>query len=85
MTNAPERKLVAFTVVFTVIDVGLSLEFYRGRLGFRESFRLGDPPNYAIVERDAVSLASDAGEPGGARPRPLEHLCVRGRHRCAAR
>ena len=56
MTNAPERKLVAFAAVFTVSDVGRSLEFYLGRLGFREFFRLGDPPSYAIVERDAVSL-----------------------------
>lgn len=36
-------------------DVSRGLEFYLGRLGFCEFFRLGDPPNYAIVERDAVS------------------------------
>jgi hypothetical protein len=56
MTNAPARKLLAFAAVFTVSDVGRSLEFYLGQLGFREFFRLGDPPSYAIVERDAVSL-----------------------------
>ena len=28
MTNAPERKLVAFAAVFTVSDVGRSLEFW---------------------------------------------------------
>ena len=56
MTNAASRKLVAFAAVFTVRDVGRSLDYYRGRLGFREFFRLGDPPSYAIVERDAVSL-----------------------------
>ena len=56
MTNAPERKLVAFAAVFTVSDVGRSLEFYLGRLGFREFFRVGDPPRYAVVGRDAVSL-----------------------------
>ena len=39
MTNAPERKLVAFAAVFTVSDVGRSLEFYLGWLGFREFFR----------------------------------------------
>jgi catechol 2,3-dioxygenase-like lactoylglutathione lyase family enzyme len=56
MTNAADRKLVAFAAVFTVRDVGRSLDYYGARLGFREFFRLGDPPSYAIVERDAVSL-----------------------------
>ena len=54
MTNA--RQLVAFAAVFTVSDVGASLTFYLERLGFHECFRLGDPPSYAIVECDAVSL-----------------------------
>jgi catechol 2,3-dioxygenase-like lactoylglutathione lyase family enzyme len=49
-------KLNAFAAVFTVRDVGASLGFFLGRLGFREHFRLGDPPSYAIVERDAVSI-----------------------------
>jgi hypothetical protein len=56
MTNATGRKLVAFAAVFTVGDVSRSLEFYLTRLGYREFFRLGDPPSYAIVERDPVSL-----------------------------
>jgi len=56
MTNTSGRKLIAFAAVFTVNDVARSLEFYLGRLGFKEFFRLGDPPSYAIVERDAVSL-----------------------------
>lgn len=56
MTNTFARKLVAFTSVFTVNDVNRSLEFYLGHLGFSEFFRLGEPPRYAIVERDAVSL-----------------------------
>src|SRR5437879_12592425 len=49
-------KLNAFAGVFTVGDVAASLGFFLGRLGFREHFRLGDPPSYAIVERDAVSI-----------------------------
>ena len=65
---APVR-LNAFAAVFTVADVGASLSFYLGRLGFREHFRLGDPPSYAIVARDAVSLhltpASEAPETCG--------------------
>lgn len=56
MTNASDRKLVAFAAVFTVRDVGHSLAYYCKDLGFHEFFRLGDPPSYAIVERDAVSL-----------------------------
>jgi catechol 2,3-dioxygenase-like lactoylglutathione lyase family enzyme len=61
--------LNAFAAVFAVRDVGVSLGFFLGRLGFREHFRLGDPPSYAIVERDAVSIhlmpASEAPEGGG--------------------
>lgn len=49
-------SLNAFAAVFTVGDVAASLGFFLGRLGFREHFRLGDPPSYAIVERDAVSI-----------------------------
>ena len=61
--------LNAFAAVFTVGDVGASLGFFVDRVGFREHFRLGDPPSYAIVERDAVSLhlmpASEAPETCG--------------------
>jgi len=56
MADPEARQLVAFAAVFTVSDVGRSLGFYLRQLGFRESFRLGDPVSYAIVERDAVSL-----------------------------
>jgi len=56
MTSSEPRKLVAFAAVFTVSDVGRSLEFYLRQLGFQEFFRLGNPISYAIVERDAVSL-----------------------------
>lgn len=36
-------------------DVGRSLAFF-ARLGFRETFRDGDPPRYAAVVRDGVEL-----------------------------
>jgi uncharacterized glyoxalase superfamily protein PhnB len=66
---APPVSLNAFAAVFTVGDVAASLGFLLGRLGFREHFRLGDPPSYAIVERDAVSIhlmpASEAPETCG--------------------
>jgi hypothetical protein len=66
MTNAPERRLVAFAAVFTVGDVACSQRFYLDRLGFRTQFQLGDPPSYAIVERDAVSLhLMPASQDGG--------------------
>jgi uncharacterized glyoxalase superfamily protein PhnB len=55
MSNG-ERELHAFAAVFTVGNVGRSLEFYVARLAFREHFRLGDPIEYAIVERDSVSI-----------------------------
>jgi catechol 2,3-dioxygenase-like lactoylglutathione lyase family enzyme len=50
------RELQAFAAVFTVGDVGAGIAFYVERLGFRIHFRMDDPPDYAIVERDAVSL-----------------------------
>jgi catechol 2,3-dioxygenase-like lactoylglutathione lyase family enzyme len=50
------RQLVAFAAVFTVADVAASVAHYVERLGFRVQFRLGDPPSYAIIERDALSL-----------------------------
>lgn len=66
---APPVSLNAFAAVFTVGDVTASLGFFLGQLGFREHFRLGDPPSYAIVERDAVSIhlmpASEAPETRG--------------------
>jgi catechol 2,3-dioxygenase-like lactoylglutathione lyase family enzyme len=66
---APPVSLNAFAAVFTVGDVAASLGFFLGRFGFREHFRLGDPPSYAIVERDAVSIhlmpASEAPETRG--------------------
>src|SRR5437762_12023358 len=69
-------RLNAFAAVFTVADVAASLGFYVGRLGFREHFRLGDPPSYAIIERDAVSLhlmpASEAPE---SRVRSSIYVC----------
>lgn len=54
MTQTEPSALQAFAAVFTVSDVGRGMEFYRRALGFREYFRLGDPPTYAIIARDAV-------------------------------
>ena len=56
MTDPGTRQLLAFAAVFTVADVAASVAHYVERLGFRVEFRLGDPPSYAIIERDALSL-----------------------------
>ena len=56
MGTTDTTRLAAFAAVFTVRDLGRSLAFYTGELGFREQFRLGDPPTYAIIGRDAVCL-----------------------------
>ncbi len=49
-------RLKGFSAVFTVRDVPASLAFYRDRLGFGLQFAMGEPPSYAIIERDTVSL-----------------------------
>jgi catechol 2,3-dioxygenase-like lactoylglutathione lyase family enzyme len=51
-----QRQLTAFAAVFTVTDVARALAFYTERLGFGVEFKMGDPPEYAIVDREAVSL-----------------------------
>ena len=51
-----QRQLTAFAAVFTVADVGRALAFYTECLGFGVEFKMGDPPEYAIIDRDAVSL-----------------------------
>lgn len=55
MTPA-RAKLQAFAAVLTAEDVGRSLRFFADRLGFGVEFALGDPPEYAILERDSVSI-----------------------------
>jgi catechol 2,3-dioxygenase-like lactoylglutathione lyase family enzyme len=56
MPDPAPRKLVTFAAVFTASEIVPSRDFYLKRLGFRVFFELGDPPSYAIIERDAVSL-----------------------------
>jgi catechol 2,3-dioxygenase-like lactoylglutathione lyase family enzyme len=56
VSGQAEAVLAAFAAVFTVREVAASLAFYRDRLGFKPHFVLGDPPTYAIIERDSVML-----------------------------
>lgn len=51
-----DERLRGFSAVFTVRDVGAAIGFYRDRLGFSVQFRMGEPPTYAIIENDPVSL-----------------------------
>ncbi|MDP3545936.1 MAG: VOC family protein [Phreatobacter sp.] len=53
---AGQGRLTGFSAVFTVRDVAASLAFYVDRLGFSVQFRMGEPPTYAIVERETISL-----------------------------
>jgi catechol 2,3-dioxygenase-like lactoylglutathione lyase family enzyme len=55
MAPVPAR-LAAFASVFTVTEVASSLRFFIDRLGFKIHFQMDDPPTYAIIERDSVSL-----------------------------
>jgi catechol 2,3-dioxygenase-like lactoylglutathione lyase family enzyme len=49
-------RLLSFSSVLAVSNVGRSLAFFMDKLGFRVEFRMGDPVEYAIIERDMVSL-----------------------------
>jgi predicted enzyme related to lactoylglutathione lyase len=49
-----------------VRDVEISLAHYRDVLGFEVCERLGDPPVFAILERDEIGVHLKRGEP---RPR----------------
>jgi catechol 2,3-dioxygenase-like lactoylglutathione lyase family enzyme len=44
------------SAVFAVTDVAASLAYYRDRLGFEVLWQDAEPPRYAVVWRDAVSL-----------------------------
>lgn len=50
-----------------VLDLSRTLEYYRDKLGFETKWVWGDPPRYANVTRDGVSIhlvaAKDAGKP----------------------
>ena len=46
--------LRALAAVLTVADVARSIDFYVQGLGCVECFRVGDPPDFAAVERGAL-------------------------------
>ena len=68
-----KRQMIAFAAVFPVSDVARSLAFFVDRLGFGVEFKLGDPPEYAIIDREAVSLHL---MPAGSAPETLGRSSV---------
>jgi catechol 2,3-dioxygenase-like lactoylglutathione lyase family enzyme len=66
-------RLRGFSSVFTVADVAASLAFYGERLGFSTQFAMGEPPSYAIIERETVSLHL---MPASRDPKALGLACI---------
>jgi catechol 2,3-dioxygenase-like lactoylglutathione lyase family enzyme len=74
---ASDIRLDGFAAVFTVRDVAASLGFFTQRLAFAEHFRLGDPPEYAIVERDAVQIHLMSGREAASLGRSTIYVFLR--------
>lgn len=55
------------SAVFQVSDLPKSVAFYVGVLGFEPEFSFGEPPRYASVKRDAVSVHLCASPENAAR------------------
>lgn len=53
--RAAPRLRAAYPQLF-VADVRRSIAFFEARLGFREAYAYGEPPFYALVERDGAGL-----------------------------
>jgi hypothetical protein len=56
MSTVPQRQLLRSAPYFPVADVGKSAEHYERVLGFRCAYAAGDPPEFAILERDGLSI-----------------------------
>lgn len=56
--------------VLQVADLARSARFYCDQLGFRSHGAWGDPPNFCIVQRGAVTIALDRTRAAGA-PTPI--------------
>jgi uncharacterized glyoxalase superfamily protein PhnB len=72
-------RLTSLAAVLVVGDVAASLAFFAERLGCTECFRVGDPPDYAAVERGAlvVQLMPAHRAPAGRGQAQL-HVMVEG-------
>jgi uncharacterized glyoxalase superfamily protein PhnB len=53
---ATKAKLLRAATYFPVANVGKSAEYYRRVFGFNTEYIAGDPPQFAIVSRDGLSI-----------------------------
>lgn len=66
----PSRvEVVAVFPRFLVRDVTASIAFYRDALGFRVASSFGEPPAFAIIDRNGRGLHLKQGEPRVRRAR----------------
>jgi catechol 2,3-dioxygenase-like lactoylglutathione lyase family enzyme len=56
MAAPKSARLSTASPVFVVEDVKRSVDYYRNALGFRVEFTHGEPPSYAGIERDNVTV-----------------------------
>jgi catechol 2,3-dioxygenase-like lactoylglutathione lyase family enzyme len=68
-------RVFATTTVLVVSDLARSLEFY-GRLGFVEPATFGDPPVFAMANRDGFDLMLKLGPPQPASDAWAMHVRV---------
>jgi uncharacterized glyoxalase superfamily protein PhnB len=61
------RHLIQATPGFLVDDVKASADYYRDILGFEIRFLWGDPPTFAVVDRNDVSVHLVQSNPPGRR------------------
>jgi catechol 2,3-dioxygenase-like lactoylglutathione lyase family enzyme len=75
--TAPRLRTLA--AVLVVGDVARAIDFYVQVLGCRECFRVGDPPDFAAVEREALVLnLMPATRAPAARGQAQLHVMVAG-------
>ncbi|MEO0853637.1 MAG: bleomycin resistance family protein [Cyanobacteria bacterium J06648_11] len=55
--NATHRcKFDSLTPILNVADLGKSLDYYTTVLGFKKDWDWGEPPSFASISRDSVSI-----------------------------
>lgn len=81
MSASNRSRLVATNPVLVVSDLKRSLNFYVGRLGFREPAAWGEPPCFAMCNRDGFDLMFNLVAPGQTvhpnGPSGVWDLCLR--------
>lgn len=68
-------RVLSTTALFVVADLERSIDFYCGKLGFGEPGVWGEPPCFAMLNRDGFDLMLSLGEtPGHVRPNGPDHV-----------